>query len=339
MSKAITCILLLLLLTFIHSSKISGDKVENQHLQILSLENDKIADNPKSIFLQKKEEANSIEEQIESNLSDFLMEEEQIIEQQRNEEIDRYLREAREKELREQKALILESIYKSVNMSDYYEDIAKGVNLIYISITNYQKLREIESFAEAIKINTKINELVFENNVLDDETVKIIIDGIKDNKSITKLVFNKNNISDEGIKYISELLKLKTKIVSIAITNNKLSDTAMQYLSEALKENQTLTYSLDLNNDQISDIGIKFLSEAIKLNHTLIYMSLGYNNYTDKGVLYIIDAMKINNTIISIYTQSTNKDSELYKRVIKLAEANKMKNVYPEYYKEIKEKI
>ena len=114
-------------------------------------------------------------------------------------------------------------------------------------------------------------------------------EALKVNTAIQELELISNKISDEGAKALAETLKVNTTLQELDLYGSKISEEGAKALAEALKVNTTLQrLCLSCNKIFTSEEGAKALAEALaealKFNTALQRLDLNFNNISDKGV-------------------------------------------------------
>lgn len=95
--------------------------------------------------------------------------------------------------------------------------------------------------------NMKI--LGFESCKINDNHLKIIVDGLKDNKTLLGLMLRKNNITSQGGFYIAEFLNNNTTIRQLFLGENNIKDKGLKCLIEVITTKNKNITSLDFSNN------------------------------------------------------------------------------------------
>ena len=90
-------------------------------------------------------------------------------------------------------------------LTDVRDDTCSSFSLLFehVSYKNLQRLKE------AIKTNTVLTYIFFEQNRFDDTCIALIADIIKENMTIQQIHIKNNAISNQGIYDLSQALKKK----------------------------------------------------------------------------------------------------------------------------------
>ncbi|KAF9205873.1 hypothetical protein BGZ49_003390 [Haplosporangium sp. Z 27] len=148
----------------------------------------------------------------------------------------------------------------------------------------------------AIKANTALTALDFENKGIWSEEAVALSDALKTNSTLTALNLTNNLIGKDGALALSEVLKTNTGLTTLNLNGNWIGKEGVLALSEALKANTTLT-TLDLTNNSIGKEGAIALSEALKTNTTLTTLVLSGNSIGDDGALALSEVLKTKTTL------------------------------------------
>ena len=167
------------------------------------------------------------------------------------------------------------------------------------------KTDHITCFAEAMKVNTTLTELILSCNNIRDAGAASLAEAIKVNTTLTQLKLWDNNIGAAGAASLAEAMKVNTTLTQLTLVKNNICDAGAASLAEAMKVNTTLT-QLILSCNNICDAGAASLAEAIKVNTTLTQLELWDNNIGDAGAASLAEAMKVNTTLTKLILSFTN---------------------------------
>ena len=184
--------------------------------------------------------------------------------------------------------------------------------------------------AEAIQINTALQELNISKNWISKEGVMWIVEACTINRTLHRLVCTHNNLSKSGLAAINEYIRkeiavqifdaswngIGSKFSQLAIKtifqlldlqqkselgNNNIHKevwlfdeiTELKYKSEFLQscfESDLNIGSINLQNVVITDFEVKILSDCLKVNNTLTELNLSAASLNPKNTIY-----KLNN--------------------------------------------
>ena len=155
---------------------------------------------------------------------------------------------------------------------------------------------DIAAFAEAVKVNTTLKELILSENCISDTGVSSFAEAIKLNQTLTQLHFSGMDISDAGVASLAEAIKVNKTLSSLSVNTHSVGDAGATSIAEAIKVNNTLS-ELDLGNNHIGDAGVANLAEALKVNKALSNLQLGCNVVRAAGAICLAEAIKVNKTL------------------------------------------
>ena len=90
--------------------------------------------------------------------------------------------------------------------------------------------------AEALKVNTSLNQIYLFSNNIGDEGTKHVAEALKVNTSLKEMGLNCNTIGDDGAKQLAEALKVNNSLKEIALNWNNIGDEGKQLLRDAWRE-------------------------------------------------------------------------------------------------------
>lgn len=89
--------------------------------------------------------------------------------------------------------------------------------------------------AEALKVNTTLEEIYLDDNKIDDEGAKHLARTLMANKTLQHIDLHTNDISDEGARCLATALLLNQGIRYMDLYNNKIGYWGAKKLADALK--------------------------------------------------------------------------------------------------------
>ena len=193
MAKAFTSILLILSITLIISYKISGDMTENEHLQILTKGKDKSAF-PDVVFLQNKEEENSVEEYM-----------------------------SLKKHLEKLQDLVIQDIYKKLTKKDEEIESLKAQISMFLDKSSKQEI-ELKEIKTVISANIEEIDIVKQQSDKNEEDIKSLTSSKADkielkeietslNALTTKVETRENELDKKINPILDSILALEIKSV------------------------------------------------------------------------------------------------------------------------------
>lgn len=149
----------------------------------------------------------------------------------------------------------------------------------------------VSVLAQALKVNTSVEEIYIQGNDGGDVGVKSLCDALLERPGpIKTLDIGNNTMTEEGAQNLAKLLKAK-QLVELDVYNNDFGDAGMYQIAGSLKDNKSLT-SLDLGGNNVGADGMKALASAIKNCDTLRVLELSYNPMGPEGAKAIAEVSK-----------------------------------------------
>ena len=215
------------------------------------------------------------------------------------------------------------------NLSEY--DIQKL--LLYLMTYNLDLLSLSFNNCENININLlsyitfiiqnlkKIRILGFESCKLNDNHIKILVDGIKENKTIIALMLRKNNISSQGAFYISEYINKNTNVRQLFLGDNNIREKGLKSLLNIMSTTNKNITNLDLSYNDFKINDFDDLSNYLKTDPILNSLDISGNKIELKssinlgavlsGIKNVKSLNMSNMKIISEYIPNLFKNSNL----------------------------
>jgi hypothetical protein len=157
---------------------------------------------------------------------------------------------------------------------DYFFHIMKNQETITSLNFSYNKIANIGSLVEFVKINNVIVDLKLSGcgiSKTDD-----LFCAMKNQNSIKSLNFAGNNLTD--VDKLVELLQINTNIIELDLCCCNIRNVDINRILQVLISNNTIVY-LELDgNDKFNDACGKTLIEVLKKNRTLKYLGLATHN-------------------------------------------------------------
>ena len=136
----------------------------------------------------------------------------------------------------------------------------------------------VMSYIMFIVRNLKTMKILgFESCKLNDNHLKIIIEGIKDNNSIVALMLRKNNITSQGGFYIAEYLNDHTNLRQLFLGGNNIRDKGLKTLLTTMSTtNKNITH-LDLSSNNFTLEDYNSIIEYLKVDPILNSLDISGN--------------------------------------------------------------
>ena len=136
----------------------------------------------------------------------------------------------------------------------------------------------VMSYIMFIVRNLKTMKILgFESCKLNDNHLKIIIEGIKDNNSIVALMLRKNNITSQGGFYLAEYLNDHTNVRQLFLGGNNIRDKGLKTLLTTMSTtNKNITH-LDLSSNNFTLEDYNSIIEYLKVDPILNSLDISGN--------------------------------------------------------------
>ena len=145
--------------------------------------------------------------------------------------------------------------------------------------------------------NIKI--LSLESCNLNDNHIKILVDGIKNNKCIIALMLRKNSITSRGAIYLSELLKVNKTIKQLFLGYNKINDKGLATLINVISTTNKKINHLDISSNYLKLKDFQVIIEFLKTNPELSLLDISDNKLDSQSYTYLGEVL---NTVSKIKT-------------------------------------
>ncbi len=180
----------------------------------------------------------------------------------------------------------------------------------------------LERVIYALRMNTEIQTLMFENCQIDDTIIIPIAALIKTKSGIGTLCIDRNKIGDKGAAIIAQALEGKKEFKCLQLTHNKVGNVGLGAIAHFLRSSQSISsiylssnrisctdalesallvnkslFYLDLSKNIINGTGIRGLANGLKTNYSLKWVILIANHIGDLGVHLLCEMLKQNTTL------------------------------------------
>ena len=146
---------------------------------------------------------------------------------------------------------------------------AKHVGMEYERSLFGMKMLDAEIFSECIRATTSLVHLALPCNMIDDDLIRILVNGLMLNKTITELDLSHNRISDAGARRIAKYLLSTELLTELDLSDNLIHFEGSRYLGQALKKNESLL-RLNLKMNRLDDkAGAKMCMDLANHNNTI----------------------------------------------------------------------
>jgi len=163
---------------------------------------------------------------------------------------------------------------------------------------NQLEYRGLEILVEALKSNTKLNELILTDNLLGPKAGQLLAELLLQLASLQNLNLSENFLQEDGSALMAEVLRSggRSKVdLTLDLSSNDLRVAGAKAMASLL-EIDTLR-SLELASNRLHDFGIKALSQPLRHIRSLTFLGLGENNISDEGVEALVSSLQVNDTL------------------------------------------
>lgn len=325
MAKAFTSILLILSITLIISYKISGDMTENEHLQILTKGKNKSTAFPDVVFLQNKEEENSVEEYMSlkkhlEKLQDLVIQDIYKKFTKKDEEIESLKAQIsmfldksskQENELKEIKTVISANIEEIDSMKQQTDKNEEDIKSLTSSKAEKSELKEIETSLDALttKVETRENELDKKIDPILDSILALEIKSVLHSEKIlntrSNLVSVKKKLFDFMDK-LSAIIRL-TDNEKYEVNKEEQQDKEENRIFDGEKRKfEILDFDSRVMNQEV--LNFKKLSKSIVKNMTKQIWIKNFKGFEDSESF--IKTLKNNESIKTIHFRDNQISEE-----------------------------
>ena len=149
----------------------------------------------------------------------------------------------------------------------------------------------LEKVIYALRMNTEMQTLLFENCQIDDTIIIPIAALIKTKSEINTLCINHNTIGDRGATMVAQALEGKKEFKCLQLTHNKIGNDGLGAIAYFLRSSQSIS-SIYLSSNQISCTDA--LESALLVNKSLFYLDLSKNIINSTGICGLANGLKTN---------------------------------------------
>ncbi|CAF1265496.1 unnamed protein product [Didymodactylos carnosus] len=164
-------------------------------------------------------------------------------------------------------------------------------------------------FTENLKVNSKVDDIIFNGPLRDDE-IESVTDALKENEKVIQIEMI-GIISDRTIELIVDALKINKNIQRVtfhaqkvayfdeappSLGENKISATGAKAFASVFQIHEKLE-QVNLSVNEISNEGAEYIAQALRLNEHVTSLDLSKNKISDDGAIAIAEALKINKSL------------------------------------------
>ena len=166
-----------------------------------------------------------------------------------------------------------------------------------LNFRHMNKLSLHGSFADHLKQDTTLTELILQGSGITPSSAKHLSEGLAGNKHLEGLDISCNEICDDGIEHIAQALRVNQGLRYLGLCQCGITDVGLEQLATSLEQNKTLEV-ISLSSGAMSELVLGIpnhftakvapvLSNSLKRNLTLTMMDLDHD--LDPSVCGIIE--------------------------------------------------
>ncbi|CAF0864836.1 unnamed protein product [Didymodactylos carnosus] len=157
------------------------------------------------------------------------------------------------------------------------------------------------NLADALKVNKRIEYLLFTNTGLTDDDFQLITDELKKNETDLKGLYMEKNplLTSRSARNLRQLVEVTRKLEEIYLSGSNLNDDWAIEIALAMKVNTTVK-ELSIRDCKIGDESVKLFGEMLEVNRTLKELILGGSQMTNVGLKYLADGLKKNDSTLEL---------------------------------------
>ncbi|RZC39193.1 uncharacterized protein BDFB_009622 [Asbolus verrucosus] len=148
------------------------------------------------------------------------------------------------------------------------------LNLKFYGLT----LKQMRGIADALKVNSNIRYLVFQDNWMSPEATILISDILRENNSIRILNLRECRIGEEGAEKLSEGISTTQFLQELDLSYNSLGDVGLKSLQSSLMENTSIK-KLNISHNNLTEDSGATLEQILLENKALEELDLSWNGF------------------------------------------------------------
>lgn len=206
------------------------------------------------------------------------------------------------------------------------------------------QLTDAMGLAKLLAETKTLNRLTLSENLLNDESVHILMSGLMKNDTITYLDLSHNKIGDPSAKRLCKLLEGQSVLTHLNLEDNKIRSEGAVAIGHSLARNSVLqSFSMRLNaigdegavevlsgvmrNKMLKslDIGctemkagsVRSVEQLLRSNQTLTHLDISSNDIYSDGGKSFTDALENNRSLISVEARRCGLSEEVQQQLTK----------------------
>ncbi|XP_042194083.1 uncharacterized protein LOC121849693 [Callorhinchus milii] len=153
--------------------------------------------------------------------------------------------------------------------------------------------KAIEAVAISLVGSTMVNTLELEDNWIEAEGLRYLMEMLSENCYIQDLNLARNNLRTKGAAVFSKMLPHNISLKSINLSRNHFRDNDAEYFADAFASNFRVTH-LDLSNNEFGEKGGEELGQLIAYSESLVQLDISWNQIQLRGAMAISAGLRLN---------------------------------------------
>lgn len=155
------------------------------------------------------------------------------------------------------------------------------------------------NLAKFLHKTKSLTTVILRENLLNDESIQILVSGLRQNWTVTTLDLSQNKIGPMGAKRLCALLEKNRCLTDLNLAGNNINEDGARALGAAIaSSNSLLTLSLRLN--PLGDLGGQHIIEGTEFNTSLRTLDLGACDLQARSTAALGSLLLRNNTLTTI---------------------------------------
>lgn len=150
---------------------------------------------------------------------------------------------------------------------------AQKVGMDWVKSAFGMKLTDAVNFSKLLFKTQSISYLKLSENLIDDDTITVLVNGLRRNHTITHLDLSHNKIGDIGAHKLSKLIKQNSTLLHLDLSDNKISEVGATGLGMALGDNFQIQ-NFSCRQNPIGDSGGAQLLNGLLRNNSLTHLDI-----------------------------------------------------------------
>lgn len=153
------------------------------------------------------------------------------------------------------------------------------------------------AWAEAIKHNKTLKNLVLDDHVWIDDVATVLAEGLKSNSTLSHLSLRRCQLDCADIEALAPALRNHPSLKRVNLSINQIACPGAKALAAVIEANTTIK-ELYLGQNQLGSLGVAAIAGAMQGNTTLTRLDVSYNRVTLDGVAAMAHALESNRTLL-----------------------------------------